>query len=796
VFKKLFGRKDAPKKDGTESLLGKVDGSRWVKTHTLELTNMEGTPTYDLTSQLSLGSEVGDVVISDPSISPRHCTFTIQDEVISLLDHASVSGTLVNGKKIPHGRNIILEESDVIQVGDLEIRIITKNTPVEVEEAPKEEVKGSLAKLKESTQVYIPQSKPGPASDEASKESFFKRFFKKKKDKAPVEKKSDKNAILENLKKNKNKNKGKKSASVSISGHSSTATNSLMRVFAVGADLLLAYSLLIIVSPFDEFRTFVADLPGMLNDLFQMDLAGLWMGVKDDYPILGDIATELQSLFSTVPALGPFVFLFFMVRFLSTLLFGVTISEIGLGIRSHGNMIWKRIGGGLRVFLGLVTGPLLIFDLPAIFSRRTFKEFMTFTHTYLSSKFFAIIGILLYLPLVLAVALFSPLFQGFELPESIYVNDTPEKRVKVNPAQLEKTEGDKIPAESQFLGLSLKYDPAQTNFIPLFKFSAEKKKIVYKTSLGIYDLELKRSVQVELMKSFDLKELLGIGISGNFLLYEKFPEIYNFVYSQENSNKSFKAKNDEKSNRKFADEVLSFTKLSLNLNAENAIEYMETYSPWLKGMMDYRLNLLGLVEYKNVDEINFIKIGNAYFLRFSYLKQKPFDLLIPLIKGQGRIFKVDYDKRENVHNLSSKLYKFILDTTNWFPDYQVTEAAETLNPFQVLDFFSTLKIKNEVMDQAKAQALYGYYFEKSADVLKRSDSSESEVWKKSLESIFLIVEKMKETNKLQVPTEGTEVDEDPRLKLFQKFSELKEAFETNNRNYFQIEVSDSNEEAI
>jgi hypothetical protein len=59
-----------------------------------------------------------------------------------------------------------------------------------------------------------------------------------------------------------------------------------------------------------------------------------------------------------------------------------------------------------------------------------------------------------------------------------------------------------------------------------------------------------------------------------------------------------------------------------------------------------------------------------------------------------------------------------------------------------------------------------------------------------------LVEKMKETNKLQVPTEGTEVEEDPRLQLFQKFSELKEAFETNNRNYFQIDGSDSNEEAI
>jgi hypothetical protein len=113
------------------------------------------------------------------------------------------------------------------------------------------------------------------------------------------------------------------------------------------------------------------------------------------------------------------------------------------------------------------------------------------------------------------------------------------------------------------------------------------------------------------------------------------------------------------------------------------------------------------------------------------------------------------------------------------------------------------------MNEAKAQALYGYYFEKTAEVLKRSDLVENEMWKKSLESIFMIVEKMKENIKVKdVPKEAppvneegapvvTEVpEEDSRLKLFQKFSELKEAFETNNKNYFQIEDSVQPEEAL
>jgi hypothetical protein len=69
-----------------------------------------------------------------------------------------------------------------------------------------------------------------------------------------------------------------------------------------------------------------------------------------------------------------------------------------------------------------------------------------------------------------------------------------------------------------------------------------------------------------------------------------------------------------------------------------------------------------------------------------------------------------------------------------------------------------------------------------------------EIWKKSLKSIFLIMEKMKEnytkqSSKTKVETDSIEaasVEEDSRLKLFRNFQELKDAFENNNREYFSI----------
>ena len=799
MFKKLFGRKDTPNKDGSNNSSLKVESTRWVKRFSLELANMEGVPTYDLTHQLTIGSEVGNIVIAEPTVSPRHCTFLLQDDVVSVIDHGSMAGTLVNGKKIPTGRYIILEESDTILVGDLEIKIQAKSESGPEEKSHEEEdekvAEDKSEKMSQDEEVAdVPEKTTQIKAPKASRLSFLKNLFKRKPKEAPQKKPTDKKDLLAKVQKNKKK------AAVSIAGNSSYSTNTLVRLLAITCDVLIAYTLLVILTPFDEFRSFVADVPGLLSELFQIDWGGLWASLTEDYPFVGEVVKDVHALFSNSPSFGILLFLFISVRLLSTLLFGVSLSEAALGVRSHGNALWKRIGGGLRVLLGVITGPFLIFDIPAIISRRTFKEFMTFTHTYLTSKFFAIIGVLLYLPLVLAVALVSPLFQGFELPEPILINDRAEKRIKVVAQKTEGEEEIKLVEASHFLNLEMTYNPKNVTLVPLFKFSGQKKKMIYKSSLVFLQKDIQRSVQFEVMKTFDLKELLGLGIRNNFFLYEKFPEIYNFVYSSDASNSAFRSKNDAKANKKFANEVMSFTKLCFALSADNAVEYMESYTPWLKGFIDYRFSLLSLLEYKDFNQIDFVKIGNAYFFRVSYNRQKPFDIIIPLVKGEGRVFKIEYDKKENLGLSSSHFYKYTLDQTDWFPLQQPPVVGETLKPFQVLDFFSKLKIKDDVIDQDKAQALYGYYYEKSAEVMKTGDPIESELWKKSIESIFSIMEKMKEslskngqkTDTSVAPEAGdSQPEADPRMKLFQNFQDLKDAFENNNRDFFNVEESAS-----
>ncbi len=784
MFKKLFGRKETPTIDGKSASSSKVDGVRWVKKFVLELTNMEGSPTYNLTHQLTVGSEVGNIVIADPSVSPRHCTFILQEEIVSVLDHGSLAGTFINGKKIPPGRYIILEETDSILVGELEIKVRVATDAVqdeiseedladEAEESEEEEIE----EVEEEEEV---EEQPKDKIPKASKFAFFKKWFvPKPKAKAPAAKKDS-----------------KKSKSFSFSSNSPYATNSIVRLIAVLCDFIIAYALTIIFSPFDEFQNFVKDVPVMLGELLDLDWQSLWSILNEEYAFLGEMLKDLYSFFSSTFHVGPLVLLFILIRLISTLLFGVSFSELFLGVRSHGNAFWKRVGGVLRVLIGVVTGPFLIFDVPAVVSRRTFKEFMTFTHTYVVSKFIAILGVLLYFPAVIAFALLAPLVQGLELPEPIAVNDKLDMRVRVVPPAVSPTaaavEIVKIKDHSAFFKMDLEFEEQNISLLPSFEFSGKKTKLSYKPSLVIYHKDLQRSVVLEVFKTFDLKQLLSIGVKGDFFLEGKFPQIETFVHSSEAVDPSFKIKNDEKVNRKFADEVVSFTKTAFELSAENAFEYMQTYTPFLKGLMDYRSSFLSLIEYKSFDQIDFLKLGNAYFLRISYTRQKPFDLIIPLIQGEGRIFKIEFDKKENLGALRNKFYKFSMVNSNWFPEHEANIESETFRPLQVLDFFSKFEMRSDKISSEKAQALYGYYFEKSAEIFKKDDPAEYQLWKKSIEAIFTIMSKVHESvPKLEATepseTPAPEVQEDPRIKLFQNFSDLKDAVDSKNKTYFGIE---------
>ncbi len=862
MFKKLFGGPKVPPNNGDTNPMLKVDTGRWVKVFELELSNMEDTPTYQLTHQLSIGSEIGNIVIADPSISPRHCTFIMQQEVISVLDHGSVSGTFVNGTKIPPGKYIILEDTDIIVAGDLEVRIKVKTVEASVEEIPEVPEPQTMVMKKsdfdsaKSVEDEVDDVLQAEANDEQEKEQVeedgeeieeveedeeAEEVEEVEEEAGPVLKKRDKDKVLEQAapgkfdlifgrksksnkiaeakakakakaKSSQNSNKNKKSSkskSFSIATDSEYSANSILRVIAVSCDLLLSYSIYVVFSPFDEFREFLDFIPAAIADLIDIDWKTIWATITEDYGFLNGLAEDAIQLFNGSMHLGPILLIFILLRLATTFLLGVSISERFLGIVAKGNGIWARIGGALRVIIGAITGPFVIFDVPALVSRRTFKEFMTFTQTFISSKFFAILGTLLYFPLCVAIALFSPLMQGLEPPEAIVISDRLEQKIRVatDPA-VPQVAATLVEDSSTSYHLDLKYDPANVEIIPLFKFKGNQAKTQYQNQMAFLHKDLQRTVTLEVYKKFDLKQLLGIGMRGNVFIFNKFPQIHDFVYTSADVNPSLRGKPDSTLEQKFANEFIMFTKMSFDLDVNNAFEFMQAESPLIRGFIEYRSALLALLEYKDFESISFSKIGNQTFMKIRYLKQKPFDLIIPLVKGEGRIYKVEFDKKETLGALNTKFYKYTLDESHWNFDKKSIEINESLTPMQVLDVFANLNFKKKEISPEKAQALYGYYFEKSSKVVKDLVPTEYALWKESVQDAYQIMEVLSEgaataaaTPKVEVtpvpdgmvgpPMPVAPASEDPRLKLLQNFKDLKDAVDSMNKTYFGLEQNPS-----
>jgi hypothetical protein len=726
---------------------------RYLKIFEIELSNMEGAPVYDLKHQLTIGSEIGNIIIADPSVSPRHVSFILQQEVVSVVDHASVSGTYVNGKKIPAGRYIILEEADEVRIGDLEIKLKSKTVSAPEEEIPeipleKEEVEH------DSLELDLP-----PLPKEATEKVSAKKKFDPK----------------EHLKKNSKKNEQ------AVPSSSKDSANALIRVIAVAADLLLAYIILAILMPFDEFRSLIHSIPAIISSFLGPHWNELWTQLSKNYGFVADMLTDGYKFFDNIFNFIPLLTMFVIIRVITALFFGASVSELILGIRASGNTVWKRIGGVLRVLLGVVTWPFIIFDIPAISSKRTFKEVITFTNLYISSKFITVLGIIFYVPLILALTLVAPLFRGLEVPETILVNDVIDQRVKVSAAEVTESSVE-VKAElrqehSRVLNLDITYDSNELLIIPSFRFQGVKNKLHLINSLVFYQKDLKRRVEFEVFKNFHMKQWLALGLKGNVFLSDKYPDIYNYVYSSAEMNPNFKATQDVRAQRAFANEFIQFTKMAFSLTTDNALDIMQEQTLLIKGLVDFKNAFKSLVEYKDFNQVSFIKIGNATFLRISFDKQKPFDLIMPLIKGEGVIFKVSWDKKEDLETVASKFYKFNLDKTNWFPDAS-TVKNEVMSSLEVYDLFSGEDFKTKLLAPDKAQGLYAYYFETSGNVLKRNDPFETELWKEKVFNIPRLLE--------AIPEDKQQTEFDMKDKLLQNFRDLIDALENNNLEYFGV----------
>lgn len=359
-IKKLFNQKSTPNNNGN-SLDRDENSDDFINRIYLDFTDLEGRPTFELDSTLTIGSEVGDIILENPSLSPKHCTVSLNQDVISIMDHGSVEGTFINKKKISPGRIFILQESDKIKMGKISVLI------KKIKERISEEIIPSIPVERTSSADLTADIDLSELHANAIEEEILEI----EDDLMPVEVKvkpvkASGSMRLDQFSKNSKKSKPLKSLGVVRS-----SSSALVRVIAIILEFVVIAMILTLFKGSEFFQNVLQVFPKLILEdikpIYTKLLSEHINIVIEEIPALTAIYEDLADFISkNMDILYAFV-LFSLLRVISPLIFGCSFGQILLGVRASGSFTLKRILGSLREIIGLVTGPFLIFDISTIF---------------------------------------------------------------------------------------------------------------------------------------------------------------------------------------------------------------------------------------------------------------------------------------------------------------------------------------------------------------------------------------------------------------------------------------------
>jgi len=720
--------------------------------------SLNGQPTHEVIDQLTVGSLDGDAQISDPSISPKHCTFYFEDGVVSIVDHSSMSGTFIEGRKIAPGRTYLIDEEDQLLIGKVSVSMrltsdempflelesddeLVESVPPEIIQPPLDdgplELDQSTSKIETSSStsthnthslfVLDPDKELGtsstiesPAFEEVApveevektiefdkishtfsddginlkedltgeisfdlvdeKKSFVSKVMssltRSKKDLVLEDDKEefisyddtvhDKNNFLSKIFKRKKSQKTNQTQVKFNKNKKEKVASSLMRLFALFGDFFIAMTLFNLFGDDLSIAPYISDVDGFLRSIVSSlhlnVLEPLFSAIELDkvYNIVKNLALRIHRDF-----LGHIIF-FCLIRIITPLFFGVTITQFLIGLKGGAHIIKRHLLGPIREFIGLITGPFLIFDAPSLLQLKTFKEVVSFSPVYSKSLFSSFWRPLIFIPLLLIIAIFSPFFSSMELRKPMKVRHLKEKPVgEASTFFYDKGFNSYFPDNESLL------------YIPSISKKSEDTKSVYKNVLSIIQIDEGVMSKIFIDKKFSFPDLLSLYFNKSTIGKEHFAKLHHFYFGNSKLNYS----KEELS--KVNDEMKKFLTMVFEKDLYTSFDLLKVGELSFKGMIDFRDTLLGLFD-GDVDKTETIVLNGQPFIRFTTKKGKTKEhqeVIIPILK-QGYVFKNSYFSSKKFKTAQKKIYKQVFSKTKWY-DKIISFDKKTFNPLNI-----------------------------------------------------------------------------------------------------------------
>lgn len=102
--------------------------------------------------RLTIGKrDNNDIVVTDKTVSRKHCEIVYEAEAFLLRDCESTNGTFLNGSKV---KEAYLSPADVIKLGSTQLEFIVFDEKVSIEPSDKEEFGGMVGKSRKMRQIF------------------------------------------------------------------------------------------------------------------------------------------------------------------------------------------------------------------------------------------------------------------------------------------------------------------------------------------------------------------------------------------------------------------------------------------------------------------------------------------------------------------------------------------------------------------------------------------------------------------------------------------------------------------
>jgi hypothetical protein len=546
-----------------------------------------------LDSSLTIGTENTDIALNHPHLSPLHCTLFNRGGIISVIDHNSDYGISINGKRIAPNKMIILMEGDQVTCGELEIKLYddpTNTLSLNINETeslvnkgpeqtviisrPKEDEivtqitrtqlvpegfipPGTPQKIElendtevdEKTQIWEQMSPPGTQSKvvldlEDSNPQPTPTSQPVKMIKVDTEELSERPKELE-------PQKEMEFSKQSIKLGNKIGFSKNKNAFASHKKLKPKHRSLPTLMDMDSISIPVRIAAFLIDIILSIRLVQFLTqeDMLDEIKVVQEIAffgidfflEQTKINFDPSYALqiiGPYVAVFLIIRVLSAFIFGVSIGQLLCGVRSEGNLLLKRIFAPLREILGVFTGPFLIFDIPGLFSKKTFKEIITLSKMYQSSRLSYLLMMIMP-PLIFGICYLGPMLDGEE-HFHVVAMDLKTEVISLKP-------GTNIPDELaprripiQFLQAQFPVGNAERTIALTINKSNQDNKTRPFPGIKVLYTDPSLILTWQKTKILNLAELLSLAVNPkNGWIERKFPELKKYVNGEKYDRQTF-----------------------------------------------------------------------------------------------------------------------------------------------------------------------------------------------------------------------------------------------------------------